>query len=82
MESSLDMDVNFLPEKKKLVIVIRTMSRTSSDRDVVGDGSDGLLCQGTGQVGLFLLAMVSAVGGRVMAILAIHLVISQKTCKS
>lgn len=80
MESNLDMDVNFLLEKK-LVIAIRTMSRTSSDRDIVGDGSDGLLCQGTGQEGLFLLAVVSAVGSRVLAILAIHLVISQKTCK-
>lgn len=63
------------------MIAIRIMRGTSSDGDIVGAGSDGLLCQGMGQEGLFLLAMVSAVGSRVVAILAIHLVISPKTYK-
>lgn len=43
------------------MIAIRIMGRPSSDRKVVGAGSNGFLCQGTGQEGLSLLAVVSAV---------------------
>lgn len=67
--------------ESNLDIAIRITSRSSNDRDVVGAGSDGLLRQGQGQEGPFLLAMVSAVGSRVLASLAIHLVISQRACK-